>query len=373
MRRGFQIYLDTNVCEHHATKLETPIDSLSKSCDIDDFLSGDVGSRAAIFHVYFESDKWVDKLQQVYHHCDLIFVFCTELHSHTVEQLKMVDLPRVHIYVCGFINQYKFQHASVATYMDWFYTTSQFYLRSRPNFLKYRLDPFAIKPLVFDALLGEQREHRNVVYDYVNQNNLNNKIKMTYFGLIRPESEHGNILKKRGFEFDWQDPNLQYCVSTDQENIKWSVQYVKYHNERISMSQIVPLDVYQQTAYSLVAETNATNDWNFYTEKIVKPIMAQRLFIVVAGRHYLKNLRSFGFRTFGNIIDEGYDDIVDNQVRWHSAMDQVKYLCTLDQVKVFDQIRNTVEHNLNVLKNTDYHDSVFNEIDSLLTGCIPAD
>ena len=373
MAQDFKIYLDTSVCEHHAKILETPIDKESITTNIDDFLSGEIKSRVAMFHVYYESDGWVDKLKQVYDHCDLIFVFCTELHSHTIAPLTSIDLPRIHIYMCGFINDYKFEHAQVGQHMDWLYTTSHFYLRSRPNFLSYHLKPFAVKPYAFDVLLGEWRVSRNAAYDYIKDNQLDEKVIMTYFGLFRPELEHGTGLKKRGFVFDWDDPNIEFDSANNPNDVRFSVQYVKYYGTRVSMSQIIPLDIYQQTAYTLVAETTAGNEWNFYTEKIAKPILAQRLFVVVSGRHYLKNLRSLGFQTFSNVIDESYDEIEDDHARWRLAMDQVKYLCTQDQTKIFAQIRDTVEHNLGVLKNTDHYYSTFSKIDLLLTNCIPAD
>jgi hypothetical protein len=83
----------------------------------------------------------------------------------------------------------------------------------------------------------------------------------------------------------------------------------------MSLSQVIPLSIYNQTAYSVVAETNYDNNYIFNTEKIVKPILARRLFLVVSGQHYLRNLRSLGFKTFDGIIDETYDTIADFEQR----------------------------------------------------------
>jgi hypothetical protein len=124
----------------------------------------------------------------------------------------------------------------------------------------------------------------------------------------------------------------------------------------------VPLTVYNQTNYSIVAETNFENHYNFYTEKIVKPIMSKRLFVAVAGQHYLKNLRDFGFRTFDSIIDESYDNESDSHHRWTMAMDQVTWLCKQDPETVLTQVKDIVEHNYHVMFERDW----YGEFSSLL-------
>jgi hypothetical protein len=122
----------------------------------------------------------------------------------------------------------------------------------------------------------------------------------------------------------------------------------------MSISTIVPISIYNQTAYSIVAETNFDNDYSFYTEKIVKPIIAERLFIVFSGQYYLRNLRSLGFRTFDGIIDETYDTIEDPTTRFARAFKQMEYLITLSQADVLEKIREIVEHNKRIMFETDW-------------------
>jgi len=48
---------------------------------------------------------------------------------------------------------------------------------------------------------------------------------------------------------------------------------------------------------------------SFYcTEKTFKPIGMSHPFMVVACKNHLKNLHNLGFKTFGDHIDESYDD-----------------------------------------------------------------
>jgi hypothetical protein len=116
------------------------------------------------------------------------------------------------------------------------------------------------------------------------------------------------------------------------------------------------MNVYNQTAYSVVAETCWQNDFAFFTEKTVKPIIAKRLFVVFAGREYLANLRRLGFKTFSDIIDESYDDELDDLVRWAKAWQQVKWLSEQPQEAILEQIRPVVEHNARVMLTTDWYD-----------------
>jgi hypothetical protein len=156
-----------------------------------------------------------------------------------------------------------------------------------------------------------------------------------------------------------QDPNqwrweLEGMVMHDVP--AWTIDHVDYYGHNMSVSQIIPMNVYNQTAYSVVAETCWQNDFAFFTEKTVKPIIAQRLFVMFAGKGYLANLRRLGFKTFGDVIDESYDDELDDLVRWAKAWIQVKWLSEQPQELILERIRPVVEHNARVMLTTDWYD-----------------
>jgi hypothetical protein len=118
-----------------------------------------------------------------------------------------------------------------------------------------------------------------------------------------------------------------------------------YRGVPMLISQVVPFKIYQQSAFSVVCETSFDNSYSFPTEKISKPLLCCRMFIVIAGQYYLKNLRSLGFKTFNGIIDESYDDEPNNEKRWNMAMEQVKILCQQDQITILKLILPIVLHN----------------------------
>ena len=195
----------------------------------------------------------------------------------------------------------------------------------------------AVKPLCFDALLGLERPHRNFVYHAINENYLQEKILTTYTKTATPDNDFKNKFL--------HEPDIE---SFD-NNITHSSTQVLYHNQTLALSVIVPIQIYNQTAYSIVAETHADNRYSFFTEKIFKPMLAHRLFVVFSGCKYLEYLRSLGFQTFDNVIDESYDQIVNDQQRWAAAFEQVKRLCDMNQAEVLEKISARVEHNYNLV------------------------
>lgn len=199
-----------------------------------------------------------------------------------------------------------------------------------------------VKPMYFDALLGLERSHRNFIFDAVEENHLQQKILTTYY-------RQGNSLAFRSNFL--HEPDIENFA----ENIGCSAMQVKYQDQILALSVIVPIQIYNQTAYSVVAETHADNRYSFFTEKIFKPMLAHRLFVVFSGWKYLENLRRLGFQTFDNVVDESYDQILDDKERWQAAFEQVKRLCDMNQSEVLELISDRIKHNYNLVMDSRWH------------------
>jgi hypothetical protein len=109
---------------------------------------------------------------------------------------------------------------------------------------------------------------------------------------------------------------------------------------------------YNDTKYSLVSETNDTNDEIFMTEKIWKPIIAQQPFVVHGNYLYLQRLREMGFKTFANYFDEGYDLEMDKGRRIDKIVKTCENLLTKDWQDIYLQTQALRKHN---------HDTFFNK------------
>jgi hypothetical protein len=334
--------------------LQFDLENFFYESDIDKFISSSYKSKLAGFHVSFPAEHgWVERFHKVYPHADHCVIFCSELHESTINQLLALDLPRVTMFLAGQLNL-KFNNAMVHKWMDWFHTSNYFYKEIQPNFLNEKLTPHQNKPKYFDILLGCQRTHRDFVYNYIIENNLKDKNIITYH-------KRWNIDLRQSDEFISEYDGVEF-IETPQHTIH----QVNYYGYRMTLSQVIPLTVYNQTYYTLIAETNAVNHFNFYTEKTVKPLIAGRLIIAIAGQYYLKNLKSFGFRTFDNVIDESYDNEPDQNIRWTRALDQLKYLCTQDPVEVYAKIKDAVEHNRRLIVEKDWYNDFRQQLNSVI-------
>jgi hypothetical protein len=197
---------------------------------------------------------------------------------------------------------------------------------------------------MFDALLGRKKPHRDLTYDFLINTGLINDGIVTYVNDHQINFNESNWI--------WEDTGLE-----EYENVEWTVDFVRYYGYRMSLSQVIPINIYNQTAYSLVCETNFDNDYVFYTEKTVKPIIARRLFVMVSHQYALRGLRSLGFRTFDGIIDESYDTIEPTIDRHRAALEQLRWLCTQPQETILPQIQEIVDHNFNLMMGKNwYHD-----------------
>jgi hypothetical protein len=116
----------------------------------------------------------------------------------------------------------------------------------------------------------------------------------------------------------------------------------------------------------LVAETSAQHDFVFFTEKIARAMICQRLFIVLSSYRYLHYLREAGFQTFGGVINESYDLEVNDQRRWRMAFEQMQKLAQKDQQGVLHEIQPIIEHNRRVLLNTDWHGKMSTQVNQVL-------
>lgn len=198
--------------------------------------------------------------------------------------------------------------------------------------------------LKFDILLGLKKPHRDMVFNFVYQHpDLLAQSYMTYYG------HDGQFVP--GYN-DLQTP-IQ---------IAWSSECITIHDISAGRSQIMPLDIYRQTCYSLVCETQAENlTHSFFTEKVAKPMLAGRPFIVLADKYYLSRLRQLGFQTFDSVIDESYDCELDAKIRWQMALQQVQWLSKQDSYEIYQKLAPVLRYNQNLI-NTNWQQKLVDQI-----------
>jgi hypothetical protein len=94
------------------------------------------------------------------------------------------------------------------------------------------------------------------------------------------------------------------------------------------------------------------------SEKIFKPLITGHLFVVLAGEGYLSYLRSVGFKTFGDYIDESYDNEPDIELRIDKIVDLCADLKQKDYVDLQGKIQGIIKHNQELFFNHSHLESL---------------
>jgi hypothetical protein len=227
-------------------------------------------------------------------------------------------------------------------WIDWFKITADVYQRLPEKLAQ--IDPYRTKPRMFDALLGSPKPHRDFEANSVRKHALEDQFILTYGG------------KWDDNEFYAEDYFIWEPGVTPIDKIIGTADFIDYFGVYAHLSQIIPIAVFNDTAYSIIAETDHDNTLSFFSEKTAKPLIARRLFVAFSGYKFLHNLRSLGFQTFDCVIDESYDLIEDDTARYTAAFEQVKKLCSMDQQEVYKLIQPIVEHNCKLIMTRDWTD-----------------
>ena len=251
--------------------------------------------------------------------------------------------PRLHIWDSSIPS-----HPNLHTYLFWFDWVRMI---DEELGLSSKLVSWQTKhcDFLFDCLLGTMRTNRRFVFQQLNDHDLFQKC---IIGSQKPTMLHiGDNLP-----VDWVAG-----VDTEGETNQYKLDNIR----TVNLSCLIPYKIYNQSWYSIVTEN--CRGRIFYTEKTAKPLIANRLFVMFGEKHTLKNLRNFGFKTFNNVIDESYDNIDDEAIRWGEAWKQVEYLSTQNPVSIYQKISLTLDHNRNLMMQQNWYNKMCKEMQQLLT------
>lgn len=225
--------------------------------------------------------------------------------------------------------------SNIENIVSWFIGTNNFY--ATESWAKHRISQlqnvtqhdnlFLQRPMIFDCLLGEQRLHRDIIQTCYEKSQYRNKILFSYY-------KH------------------------DIAQGLWDQDIDQFQGSTVSRYAVLPLNIYNQTYYSVVAESTTENSYSQFTEKVAKPFIAGRPFVAFAGQNYLFNLRRLGFKTFSSVVDERYDSVFNLRQRMQAAWYQVEWLCTQDPKHVYGELDGVLQHNREHFLNTDWHRAI---------------
>lgn len=207
---------------------------------------------------------------------------------------------------------------------DCYFSNIVEYTENKAAQLQAALDYKHYRPYEFLFLNGRLRPHRKWLIDGLRNEgfldhalwtNLGSQVELGFTSALNPEPTEPIRLLPAHYEIPRAVPNLdkEYSGFAKHElfDNTWGDAIVNHH-------------AYTDTWFSVVTETIFDYPYTFRTEKIYKPILMAHPFVVAANRGYLKDLRAAGFKTFGHLIDEHYDQIDCPSTRIDRIIDTIR-------------------------------------------------
>jgi len=234
------------------------------------------------------------------------------------------------------IDKYKIDIDYVPLYWNYFWLNNKFILTMSINinfFANTTYDYTIPKSNLFCSLIGFRREARDMLVASLTKNIVDTEYILNYAGL-----QYGNDSRELDIAYDFSNYDSYKSIST---------------SEQLSISDSIPINLYNTSYFNLVVETNFGYSDEFHlTEKTLKPIIAGMPFVLVAGPGYCAKLRDLGFKTFNTLWSEEYDSIVDTRERINAILELINSLKSFDWQKYQSELISITNHNkLNFMYN----------------------
>lgn len=220
------------------------------------------------------------------------------------------------------------------------------------NILKHnqpqQINSLADHQRTFDVLLGGIKMHRRFVFEKLGQHQM---LLNACFVNLTTAAYSADIVKTifRTPELDSLEPHPSLIPAVVNQGFNG---YTKT-DQGVAVAHLVPWQVYQHSLYSIVTETNFEN-YFFFSEKTAKPLYAGRPFVFFGAQGQLQDLKRLGFETFDGIIDESYDLVDDNSVRFEKAFEQVRWLFDQNHAQLYKKMQPVLEHNQRHIQDRQY-------------------
>jgi hypothetical protein len=240
----------------------------------------------------------------------------------------------------GFLPVYYWSHAVIAA--DWFR-----YAVHDP-ILQYDTTAFAQDFLIYNRAWSGTREYRMLFADKLIQAGLTKHCRTSF-----APTDSGIHYSQHRFA----NPDLAIS-RTDLE----TVLPANTHNSHASADY--NNQDYAQTGMEIVLETLFDDSRLHLTEKSLRPIACGKPFMLVATAGSLEYLRSYGFETFGEFIDESYDLETDPVARLTAVIQELTRISTLDpfdKIVLWNQLHKIAERNKQKFFSAEWQASIVQE------------
>ena len=132
-------------------------------------------------------------------------------------------------------------------------------------------------------------------------------------------------------------------------------------------------DHYQQCMLDVVLETVFDVDKIYLTEKVLRPIACGKPFLLMGPPGSLEFLRGYGFRTFGQYIDESYDCENNSITRAHAVVHEMQRITRLSgprKQKLWQQLQSVADYNRQHFFAFNFFDQVDKQYQCNMLGAV---
>jgi len=309
------------------------------------------------------------KLDKEFFHCyffdqEPIYAETESVVRNSVLNLKFAPVPtRINVLANSEISDVKNNIVSKHGFHDWYYFYHGFaaldWYRDFQYFEPQAFDRFDKVFICYNHLISNLRSYRlHLVSNLIKQD------------LV----QHGQVSLSLQDPFGtWQDtvqnsnnpldPRAKETITTALSQCLEPLT-IDTNTPHGSLSADVNLEELTSALWHIVTETIYFDPKLHLTEKVFKPIVARRPFILVAAPGNLAYLKSYGFRTFDRWIDESYDSEPDHYVRIEKITEQIARLCAMepaDLIMMHAEMQETLDYNFDHFYNT-FKDHIVDEL-----------
>jgi hypothetical protein len=117
----------------------------------------------------------------------------------------------------------------------------------------------------------------------------------------------------------------------------------------------------------IVPETLFDTEKVHLTEKLFKPIVMYQPFIILSGHKSLEYIRSYGFKTFNDVWDESYDNVLNTECRFKKITDLITSISNLNHneyTRLIEKTIKIVEFNRNHFYSEKFKNALLSELKS---------
>jgi len=268
-------------------------------------------------------------------------VWAPNLYDYTILVHSEKNSPQADVYFQnGFLPVYYWSHAVIAA--DWFR-----YAEHDPV-LQHNAAAFAKDFLIYNRAWSGTREYRLAFVDRLIQAGLT-KNCLTSFAPWDSDM-HYSQHRFANADLAIARTDLETMLPTNTHD---SCASADYNNQD-----------YAQTGMEIVLETLFDDSRLHLTEKALRPIACGKPFMLVATAGSLKYLRSYGFETFSDLIDESYDLETDPVARLAAVIQEMSRIAAMswaDKVILWNRLHLIADRNQRRFFSAEWQDSIVQE------------